>query len=55
MVEWYWQRKLKNSEKKPVAEPLCAPQITQIEPGTNLDLLSERPVTNRLSHGTAYE
>jgi hypothetical protein len=38
--------------EKPVPVPLCPPQIPHglgIEPG----LRSERPATNRLSHGTA--
>jgi hypothetical protein len=40
--------------EKPVPVPLGPPQIPHgLTPGSNLGLRGERPVTNRLSHGTA--
>jgi hypothetical protein len=50
-VEWHWQENPKNSEiSRPNAtlSTTDANRLTWQEPG------GERPVTNRLSHGTAY-
>jgi hypothetical protein len=53
-VEWHWQGKPDVLGEKPVPVPLCPPQIPHgPTPGSNPSLRSERPVTNRLSHGTA--
>jgi hypothetical protein len=45
-VEWHWQGKTEELGEKPVPAPLCSP-------GGSPGLRSERPTTNRLSHGTA--
>jgi hypothetical protein len=40
--------------EKPVPVPLCPPQTpTWTDPRSNPGFRSERPATNRLSHGTA--
>jgi hypothetical protein len=42
-------------EEKPVPVLLCPPQISHgLDLGSNPGLRGERPVTNRLSHGTAH-
>jgi hypothetical protein len=42
--------------EKPVPVPRCPPQISlELDLGSNPGLRGERPATNRLSHGTAYE
>jgi hypothetical protein len=41
--------------EKRVPEPLCPPQIShELDLGSNPGLRGDRPATNRLSHGTAY-
>jgi hypothetical protein len=52
-VEWNWQGKTELLGEKPVAVPLCRPQIPWTNPGSNQGLHGGRPATNRLSHGTA--
>jgi hypothetical protein len=49
-VEWNWQGKTEVLGEKPVAVPLCPPEILH---GSNPGLRGERPATNRLNHGTA--
>jgi hypothetical protein len=39
--------------EKPVPVALCPPQTPHGHPGSNPGLLSGRPATNRLSHGTS--
>ena len=55
MVECYWQRKTKVLGEKPVPVPFCPPQTPN---GTGLELnpglRSDRPATDRLSHGRAW-
>jgi hypothetical protein len=47
--------KPKNSGKKRIPVPLCPPQILYgVTRAWNPGLCSERPETNRLSHGTAF-
>jgi hypothetical protein len=42
--------------EKSVPVPLYPPQISHgLDLGSNLGLRGERPATNRLSHGTAYD
>jgi hypothetical protein len=45
--------KPKNLEKKYLDATLSTTNLTEIDPGANLDLHGERQVTNRLNHGTA--
>jgi hypothetical protein len=45
--------KPKNSEKNCPSATLSATNPTEIDSGANPGLHSERPATNRLSHGTA--
>jgi hypothetical protein len=52
-VEWHWQTKQKNSEK--ICPSATSSTINPLwtHPAVNQGLRCERPVTNRLSHGTA--
>jgi hypothetical protein len=53
LMEQQWN---KIDRGKPVPVPLCPPQISHgLDLGSNPGLRGERPVTNRLSHGTAYD
>jgi hypothetical protein len=47
-----WQGKSEEPVENPVSVPLCPPQIPHYS-DANLGLRSERPTTNRLSHGMA--
>jgi hypothetical protein len=42
-------------EKACPSPTLCTTNPTWIDPGANPELRGERPATNRLSHGTAYD
>jgi hypothetical protein len=52
-VEWYWQGKPMNSGGNCLSATLTTKSPTWTNLGTNLGFHGERPVTNRLSHGTA--
>jgi hypothetical protein len=52
-VEWNWKGKTDNSEKNLSQCHFVHHKPQWTDPGSNPGLRSERPATNRLSHGTA--
>jgi hypothetical protein len=53
-VEWYWQGKPKMEKKTCPSATLSTTNPTWTKAGANPVLRGDRPVTNRLSYGTAF-